>query len=60
MLGKKVIRIFAKRPSVSVEGIIETGSFPMAKDSQRIADDVFSLFVSEEVDKVELLYAKFV
>lgn len=26
---------------------------------QAIADDVFSLFVSEEVDKVELLYTKF-
>ncbi|KAJ6333742.1 hypothetical protein OIU77_009594 [Salix suchowensis] len=34
--------------------------FPTAKEAQTIADNVFSLFVSEEVDKVELLYTKFV
>ncbi|GFZ12525.1 ATPase, F1 complex, gamma subunit protein [Actinidia rufa] len=59
-VGKKGNSYFRKRPSVSVDGFIETGSFPTAKDAQRIADDVFSLFVSEEVDKVELLYTKFV
>lgn len=35
-------------------------SFPTAKEAQVIADDVFSLFISEQVDKVELLYTKFV
>ncbi|CAM9003956.1 unnamed protein product [Rhodiola kirilowii] len=29
-------------------------------EAQAIADDVFSMFVSQEVDKVELLYTKFV
>ncbi|CAM8957609.1 unnamed protein product [Rhodiola kirilowii] len=33
---------------------------PTAKEAQAIADDVFSMFVSQEVDKVELLYTKFV
>jgi F-type H+-transporting ATPase subunit gamma len=33
---------------------------PTVKDSQATCDLVYSLFVSEEVDKVELLYSKFV
>lgn len=59
-VGKKGNSYFLRRPSVSVDRFIEGEGFPTAKDSQVIADDVFSLFVSEEVDKVELLYTKFV
>lgn len=59
-VGKKGNSYFVKRPWVSVDRFIEGDGFPSAKDSQVIADDVFSLFVSEEVDKVELLYTKFV
>ncbi|KAF5818508.1 putative H(+)-transporting two-sector ATPase [Helianthus annuus] len=59
-VGKKGNSYFVKRPSVSVDRFIEGEGFPTAKDSQVIADEVFSLFVSEEVDKVELLYTKFV
>ncbi|KAK7387092.1 hypothetical protein VNO78_27595 [Psophocarpus tetragonolobus] len=47
-------------PFVKVDSFIEIGGFPTAKEAQVIADDVFSLFVSEEVDKVELVYTKFV
>ncbi|XXG79300.1 hypothetical protein AAC387_Pa09g0401 [Persea americana] len=36
------------------------GSLPTTKEAQAIIDDVFSHFVREEVDKVELLYTKFV
>ncbi|KAK3025551.1 hypothetical protein RJ639_041029 [Escallonia herrerae] len=59
-VGKKGNSYFNRRPSVLVDRFIEGGSFPTAKEAQVIADDVFSLFVSEEVDKVELLYTKFV
>lgn len=59
-VGKKGNSYFMRRPTVSVDRFIEGEGFPTAKDSQVIADDVFSLFVSEEVDKVELLYTKFV
>ncbi|XP_076936166.1 ATP synthase gamma chain, chloroplastic-like [Bidens hawaiensis] len=58
-VGKKGNSYFVIRP-VSVDRFIEGDGFPTAKDSQVIADDVFSLFVTEEVDKVELLYTKFV
>lgn len=59
-VGKKGNSYFSRRSSAFVDRFIVGGSFPTAKEAQRIADDVFSLFVSEEVDKVELLYTKFV
>lgn len=60
-VGKKGNAYFSRRVSdVSVERFIEGEGFPTAKEAQAIADDVFSLFVTEEVDKVEMLYTKFV
>lgn len=58
-VGKKGNSYFRRRDNVEVDRFIEGGSFPTTKEAQMIADDVFSLFVSEEVDKVELVYAKF-
>lgn len=59
-VGKKGNSYFLRRPSIPVDRFLEGGALPTTKDAQAIADDVFSLFVSEEVDKVELLYTKFV
>lgn len=59
-VGRKGNQYFLRRPQISVDKSIEGGKLPTAKDAQAIADDVFSLFVAEEVDKVELLYTKFV
>ncbi|PIN08577.1 F0F1-type ATP synthase, gamma subunit [Handroanthus impetiginosus] len=59
-VGKKGNSYFMRRPNIPVDKFLEGSSLPTAKDAQAIADDVFSLFVSEEVDKVELLYTKFV
>lgn len=39
---------------------VDCGQTPTTKEAQAIVDEIFSLFVSEEVDKVELLYTKFV
>merc|ERR1712176_631053 len=36
------------------------GNTPSSKDAQIMADEIFSEFVSAEVDKVELLFTKFV
>ncbi|KAM7525235.1 hypothetical protein LguiA_015137 [Lonicera macranthoides] len=58
-VGKKGNSYFLRRPYIPVDKYLEGGSLPTAKEAQAIADDVFSLFVSEEVDKVELLYTKF-
>merc|ERR1711933_202929 len=36
------------------------GNTPSSKEAQAISDEIFSEFVSAEVDKVELLFTKFV
>lgn len=59
-VGKKGNSYFTRRPYIPVDKFIEGTNLPTSKEAQAIADDVFSLFVSEEVDKVELLYTKFV
>ncbi|GFP91983.1 ATP synthase gamma chain chloroplastic [Phtheirospermum japonicum] len=59
-VGKKGNSYFLRRPHIPVDKFLEGSNLPTAKEAQAIADDVFSLFVSEEVDKVELLYTKFV
>ncbi|KAK8517299.1 hypothetical protein V6N12_032493 [Hibiscus sabdariffa] len=59
-VGKKGNSYFSRRPYIPVDRFLDGSSLPTAKEAQAIADDVFSLFVSEEVDKVELLYTKFV
>ncbi|KAK4727311.1 hypothetical protein R3W88_032228 [Solanum pinnatisectum] len=59
-VGKKSNAYFRRRKGEFVDRFVEGESFPTAKEAQVIADDVFSLFISEEVDKVELLYTKFV
>lgn len=59
-VGKKGNSYFGRRPYIPVDKFLDGSNLPTAKEAQAIADDVFSLFVSEEVDKVELLYTKFV
>ncbi|GAB2298874.1 hypothetical protein Dimus_032952 [Dionaea muscipula] len=59
-VGRKGNTHFLARPYIPVDKLIEGFNQPTAKDALKIADDVYSLFVSEEVDKVELLYTKFV
>lgn len=59
-VGKKGNTYFQRRPYIPVDRFLEVGGLPTTKDAQAIADEVFALFVSEEVDKVELLYTKFV
>ncbi|KAE8704350.1 ATP synthase gamma chain [Hibiscus syriacus] len=58
--GKKGNSYFRRKDDDLVDRFVEGGGFPTAKEAQMIADDVFSLFISEEVDKVELVYTKFV
>uniref|UniRef100_A0A9I9DY09 F-ATPase gamma subunit n=1 Tax=Cucumis melo TaxID=3656 RepID=A0A9I9DY09_CUCME len=62
-VGKKGNSYFRRRSDIEVDRFI-TGcsgvSLPTAKEAQAIADIVFSLFISEEVDKVEVIYTKFV
>ena len=36
------------------------GQSPTTQEAQAVADEIYSEFVGEEVDKVELVYSKFV
>lgn len=40
--------------------VFSIGQNPTTKEAQSIADEIFAEFVSEEVDKVELIYTKFI
>merc|ERR1712060_546880 len=60
-VGKKGVAYFKRRAekyNMSKQFIL--GGIPTMKEAQAIADEIFSEFVSAEVDKVELLFTKFV
>lgn len=38
----------------------DLGATPTTKEAQAVADELYADFVSEEVDKVEMIYTKFV
>ncbi|XP_024373641.1 ATP synthase gamma chain 1, chloroplastic [Physcomitrium patens] len=59
-IGKKGNSYFKRRPDIPVDKFLDAGNAPTTKEAQAIADELFALFVSEEVDKVELLYTRFV
>ena len=41
-------------------GNFDLGAAPTTKEAQAISDELYADFVSEEVDKVEMIYTKFV
>merc|ERR1712190_204443 len=60
-IGKKGVAYFKRRAekyNLSKQFVL--GGIPTMKQAQAIADEIFSEFVSTEVDKVELLFTKFV
>lgn len=59
-IGKKGQVYFRRRPQYNITANFNLGATPNAKDAQAIADTLFSEFVSESADKVELVYTKFV
>lgn len=59
-VGRKGGVYFRRRPQYNIESTFEVGQQPTIKEAQAIADDIFADFVSQEVDKVELIYTKFV
>merc|ERR1711881_660031 len=60
-IGSKGATFFKRRSdqyNLSKQFVL--GSAPTTNDAQVMADEIFSEFVSKEVDKVEILYTKFV
>lgn len=60
LVGRKGVQYFKRRPQYTVAKSFSLGSAPTTKDAQAIADEVFSSFISAQVDKVELVFTKFV
>jgi len=59
-IGKKGTVYFKRRPQYKIEQSYDIGQKPTIKEAQAIADEIFADFVSTEVDKVELVFTKFV
>merc|ERR1719265_2739842 len=60
-VGRKGATFFKRRAEkYNLSKQFMLGGAPTTKEAQSMADEIFSEFVSAEVDKVELLYTKFV
>merc|ERR1719198_2247387 len=60
-IGKKGCSFFKRRANkYNLSKQFGLGGAPTIKEAQAMADEIFSEFVAAEVDKVELLYTKFV
>mmetsp|Transcript_28227 Transcript_28227/g.47326 ORF Transcript_28227/g.47326 Transcript_28227/m.47326 type:complete len:377 (-) Transcript_28227:265-1395(-) len=60
-VGKKGAVYFKRRKEqYKLQKIFDMGGAPTTGDAQAVADEIFSSFVSEDVDKVELVFTKFI
>ncbi len=60
LVGRKVVQYFQRRDQPIVASFTGLEQVPTAEEASKIADELLSLFLSEEVDRVELIYTKFV
>merc|ERR1712118_352349 len=59
-IGRKGSSFFKRRANkYKLSKQFGLGGAPTTKEAQAMADEIFAEFVSQEVDKVELLYTKF-
>ncbi|BDA48688.1 ATP synthase gamma chain, chloroplastic [Coccomyxa sp. Obi] len=60
-VGKKGEKYFKRRSDqYNIIATYDLGATPTTKEAQAVADELYADFVSEEVDKVEMIYTKFV
>ena len=59
-IGRKATQYFQRRPTPVVADYTGLEQIPSATEAAQIADELLALFLSEEVDRVELVYTKFV
>eukprot|EP00958_Prasinococcus_capsulatus_P029854 scaffold7734_cov592-Prasinococcus_capsulatus_cf.AAC.11 len=58
-VGKKATQYFSRR-NYNIVRSFDCGQTPTTADAQGLADEIFASFVAEDVDKVELIYTRFV
>lgn len=60
LVGRKAIQYFQRRNQPISATFSSLEQIPTASEASSIADELLSLFLSESVDRVELIYTKFV
>ncbi len=60
IVGKKASQYFGNRKVPTERKFVGLEQIPTAPEAAEIGDELLSLFIAEEVDKVELIYTKFV
>lgn len=60
LIGRKAIQYFQRRNQPISTTFSSLEQIPTASEASTIADELLSLFLSETVDRVELIYTKFV
>lgn len=59
-VGRKATQYFKRRDVSVSQSFVGLEQIPTSADSQKIADELISLFFSDIVDRVEFIYTKFV
>ncbi|EDX86765.1 ATP synthase F1, gamma subunit [Synechococcus sp. PCC 7335] len=60
LVGRKAVQYFERRSQPIDEKYIGLEQIPTADEAASIADELLSLFLAESVDRVELVYTKFI
>jgi F-type H+-transporting ATPase subunit gamma len=60
LVGRKSIQYFQRRDQPICASFSGLEQIPTSAEASKIADELLSLFLSESVDRVELIYTKFV
>ncbi len=60
LIGRKAVQYFQRRNQPIAATFANLNQIPSADEAGQIADELLSLFLSEKVDDVELIYTKFV
>jgi F-type H+-transporting ATPase subunit gamma len=60
LVGRKASQYFKRREQPIEASFIGMEQIPTADEASTIADELLSLFLSDEVDRVELVYTRFV
>jgi F-type H+-transporting ATPase subunit gamma len=60
LVGRKAVQYFQRRERPISATFTNLEQIPTAEEASQIADELLSLFLSETVDRVELIYTKFV
>lgn len=61
LVGRKAIQYFSRRNQpIHDKTFLGLEQIPSASEASQIADELLSLFLSESVDRVELIYTRFV